>query len=67
MAEKMKFFDVKTKQHFEADTFEIRVKKGRPFAVTKSPEGTHECWKVVSKDAAAKFKEEGIPYKEIKD
>ena len=56
MAEELEFFDVKSKKKFKTTNYEIRVKKGRNFAVTKSPEGTHECWRVVSKDFAAKNK-----------
>ncbi|MFC1576548.1 hypothetical protein ACFL3J_02630 [Candidatus Omnitrophota bacterium] len=55
MAE-MEFFDVKTKKKFKASEFRIEEKKGRFFAVAKSPAGTHECWRVVSKDTAAKLK-----------
>jgi len=54
--EEMEFFDVKTKKKFKATDFRVVEKKGRFFAVTKSPEGTHECWRVISKDAAAKLK-----------
>ena len=52
----MEFFDVKTKKKFKASEFKIVEKKGRFFAVAKSPAGTHECWRVVSKDTAAKLK-----------
>ena len=55
MAE-MEFYDVKTKKKFKATEFRLVQKKGRNFAVAKSPEGTHECWRVISKDAAAKLK-----------
>jgi hypothetical protein len=55
MAE-MEFFDVKSKKKFKATEFRIVEKKGRFFAVTKSPTGDYECWKVVSKDTAAKCK-----------
>ena len=55
MAE-IEFYDVKTKKKFKSSEFRIEEKKGRFFAVTKSPEGTHECWRVVSKDDAAKYK-----------
>lgn len=54
--EKMSFYDVKTKNKFETDDYELREKNGRFFVVTKSPAGTHECWRVVSKDTAAKLK-----------
>ena len=55
MAE-MEFFDVKTKNKFKTSDFRIVEKKGRFFAVAKSPSGTHECWKVVSKDKAEECK-----------
>lgn len=67
MAEEIEFYDVKSKDKFKTKDYEIRVKKGRSFAVAKSPSGTHECWKVVSKDAAQKAKDAGVPYKEIKE
>ena len=53
---KLSFYDVKTKKKFETDEYEIREKNGRNFAVTKSPAGPHECWRVISKDQAAKLK-----------
>lgn len=52
----MEFFDVKTKKKFKTSSFRLVQKKGRNFIVAKSPAGTHECWKVVSKDQAAKLK-----------
>lgn len=55
MAE-MEFFDVKSKKKFKSSDFRIEERKGRFFAVTKSPTGSYECWRVVSKDAAAKLK-----------
>lgn len=54
--EKVSFYDVKTKAKFETADFEVREKSGRFFAVTKSPKGGHECWRVLSKDQAAKLK-----------
>ena len=50
------FFDVKSKKKFKTGNYRIVDKKGRMFAVTKSPTGSHECWRVVSKDFAAKNK-----------
>ena len=54
--EKLSFYDVKTKAKFETDQYSVREKSGRSFAVTKSLKGTHECWRVLSKDQAAKLK-----------
>ncbi len=54
--QKISFYDVKTKKKFETDSYRIVDKSGRFFAVAKSPAGTHECWRVVSKDDAAKMK-----------
>ena len=53
MPEELSFYDVKTKKKFTTSEYRIEDKKGRKFAVTKSKEGTHECWRVVSKDFAA--------------
>lgn len=55
MAE-LEFFDVKSKKKFKTEDYRIEKRKGRFFAVTKSPTGSYECWRVVSKDAAAKAK-----------
>ena len=54
--ENLEFFDVKSKKKFKTDKYDIREKSGRNFAVTKSLTGTYECWRVVSKDFAAKNK-----------
>lgn len=56
MAKKISFYDVKTKSKFETDSYKVVEKGGRFFAVTKSPKGTHECWRVLGKDEAAKMK-----------
>jgi len=47
---------VKTKSKFTTEEYRVVEKSGRFFIVAKSPAGTHECWKVVSKDNAAKLK-----------
>ena len=52
----LEFYDVKTKNKFKTASFRIEERKGRFFAVAKSPTGTHECWRVLSKDMAAKLK-----------
>ena len=64
--EELEFYDVKTKKKFKTTEFRVEEKTTtnkntgnettRYFAVAKSPEGTHECWKVLSKDNAAKLK-----------
>lgn len=54
--EKISFYDVKTKKKFETDNYKIVDKGGRNFAVAKSPAGTHECWRVVSKEFMQKNK-----------
>jgi len=56
MAQEISFYDVKTKSKFNTADFKVREKSGRFFAIAKSPKGTHECWRVLSKDQAAKFK-----------
>ena len=55
MAE-IEFYDVKTKSKFKTEEFRVEEKKGRFFAVAKSPSGSHECWKVLSKDMAKQLK-----------
>jgi hypothetical protein len=54
--EMIEFYDVKTKSKFKTDQVKVVEKAGRFFAVAKSPAGTHECWRVLSKDNAAKLK-----------
>ena len=51
-----KISGLKTKAKFNSSDYEVREKGGRFFAVTKSPEGTHECWRVLSKVQAENFK-----------
>ena len=53
---KLSFYDVKSKKKFDSDTYVVKEKAGRFFAVTKSQSGTHECWRVLGKDQAAKLK-----------
>ena len=54
--EKLSFYDVKTKGKFETTDYKVREKAGRFFAVAQSLKGTHECWRVLGKDQAAKLK-----------
>ena len=52
----VEFFDVKSKSKFKSSDFRVEERKGRFFAVAKSPSGTHECWRVLSKDKAKELK-----------
>jgi hypothetical protein len=52
----VEFFDVKSKKKFKTSEFRVEQRKGRFFAVAKSPSGSHECWRVLSKDKAAQLK-----------
>jgi len=54
--EELSFYDVKSKKKFNSAEYDVREKSGRFFAVTKSQSGSHECWRVLSKDQAAKLK-----------
>ncbi len=56
MAQDLSFYDVKTKSKFNTATYSVKEKSGRFFAVAKSPKGTHECWRVLSKDQAKSLK-----------
>ena len=52
----IEFYDVKSKTKFKTSEFTVKEKSGRFFAVAKAKSGPHECWCVLSKDQAAKFK-----------
>ena len=52
----LEFYDVKTKKKFTTSDIRVEERGGRFFAVAKSPSGPHECWRVLSKDAAANLK-----------
>lgn len=52
----IQFYDVKSKAKFSTEQFDVREKGGRYFAVAKSPSGSHECWRVLSKDQAQQLK-----------
>ena len=53
--EELSFYDVKSKEKFLTDEFEVREKNGRFYAVAQSKAGTHECWRVLSKVDAERF------------
>ena len=54
--EELSFYDVKTKGKFKTSDYQVKEKGGRFFAVAKSKAGSHECWRVLSKDQADKLK-----------
>lgn len=54
--QELEFYDVKSKKKFKSSTYSVKEKGGRFFAVTKAPSASHECWRVLSKDQAAKLK-----------
>ncbi len=54
--QELSFYDVKTKKQFKTTEYTVKEKAGRCFAVAKSPAGSHECWRVLGKDQAAKLK-----------
>lgn len=54
--EELSFYDVKTKGKFNTTEYKVQEKSGRFFAVAKSPKGTHECWRVLSKVQAETMK-----------
>jgi hypothetical protein len=56
MKEALSFYDVKSKSKFESKEYDIREKSNRYFAVTKSPNGPHECWRVLSKEQSERLK-----------
>lgn len=56
MKEALSFYDVKSKSKFESKEYRIENKSNRYFAVTKSPNGPHECWRVLSKDQGERLK-----------
>lgn len=56
MADKLTFYDVKSKEKFDATEYDIRTKNDRYFAVTKSKVGSHECWRVLSKADGERLK-----------
>ena len=56
--EELSFYDVKTKSKFTTSDYDVREKSGKFFAVTKSKAGSHECWRVLGKDQAAKLRKQ---------
>ncbi len=43
----MQFYDVKNRTTFETEEYETRRIGNKTFAVARSPQGGHECWKPV--------------------
>ena len=52
----LSFYDVKSKSKFYSNEYDVRQKSNRYFAVTKSPSGSHECWRVLSKKQGEELK-----------
>lgn len=56
MKEELEFYDVKSKSKFKSTFWRIEAKESkdrtRYFAVARVPGGTHEAWRIVSKDFA---------------
>lgn len=44
----MKFYDLKSKKSFSTDKYTTKMKKGRKFAVAKTPSGS-TAWRIVAK------------------
>lgn len=51
--EQFKFYDVKFKKSFTSSTYEIRKRNNRYFAVSPSPFGSHECWRIIKSSKAS--------------
>jgi len=47
--EKLKFYDVKAKKKFFSDSYRIMEKKGRRFAVAKSPFSGISAYRIMGK------------------
>lgn len=56
--EELSFYDVKTKEKFNSSEYRVEERSGKKFAVTKSPTGDYECWRVISSADADKIAEE---------
>ena len=59
MKEPLEFYDVKSKTKFKTTEWRIETKvsddgRKRYFAVAKAPAGTHEAWRIVIAEFAAK-------------
>lgn len=56
MKESLSFYDVKSKSKFESKEYTIQQKNNRYFAVAKSPNGTHSCWRILSQKQGEQLK-----------
>ena len=45
---KLKFYDLKAKKSFSTDKYTAKTKKGRRFAVAKTPSGS-TAWRILGK------------------
>lgn len=55
--EKLSFYDVKSKAKFETYDYEVIKRDKRFYAIAKSKSGTHDCWRVISKQDFERIKE----------
>jgi hypothetical protein len=56
MPEEIEFYDLKSKDRFKTTEYRVEERKGRFFAVAKSPTGDYECWKVLGKEQAERVR-----------
>ena len=49
MGKELKFYDLKVRKPFTTTNYRIVLKKGRRFAVAKSPSGV-EAWRILGKE-----------------
>ncbi len=56
MPEEIEFYDLKSKSKFKSTDYRLEERNKRFFAVTKSPTGDYECWKVLGKELAEKLR-----------
>ncbi len=54
--QELTFYDVKSKKKFKSSQYDVRQKSNRFFAVTQSPSGDYECWKIISNKKAAELR-----------
>ncbi|MFH1037104.1 MAG: hypothetical protein V1789_00355 [PVC group bacterium] len=58
LSDPLQFYDVKAKGKVSIPLSQVRYeeRKGRGFAVAKSPSGNYDCWRVLGKADAEQLK-----------